>query len=116
MAVRGVLLPAMVEAFDPASWDADQERAARAAVVETPAGRVVPATRPHALRACVEALFAHRPAEVLGAVQAPIVGLAATSPPPGPGVPSFPLQRLEAVGHNLVRYRPDEVAAVILGR
>ncbi|MEA2519925.1 MAG: hypothetical protein QOF49_2005, partial [Chloroflexota bacterium] len=36
-------------AFDPASWDADQERAARAAVVETPAGRLVPATRPHAL-------------------------------------------------------------------
>ena len=30
------------EAFDPASWDADQERAARATVVETHAGRVVP--------------------------------------------------------------------------
>lgn len=104
------------EAFDPATWDADQERAARAAVVETPAGRVVPATRPHALRACVEALFDYRPAEVLGAVEAPIVGLAATSPPPAPGVPSFPLRRLEAVGHNLMRYRPDEVTAAILGR
>jgi len=104
------------EAFDPATWDPDQERAARAAVVETPAGKVVPATRPHALRACVEALFAYRPAEVLGAVEAPIVGLAATSPPPGPDVRSFPLQRLEAVGHNLIRYRPDEVTATILGR
>ena len=37
--------------FDPATWDADQERAARATVVETHAGRVVPATRPHALEA-----------------------------------------------------------------
>ena len=27
------------EAFDPATWDADQERAARATVVETHAGR-----------------------------------------------------------------------------
>ena len=32
--------------FDPASWDADQERAARSTVVETHAGKVVPATRP----------------------------------------------------------------------
>ena len=29
-------------AFDPATWDADQERAARATVVETHAGKVVP--------------------------------------------------------------------------
>ena len=29
-------------AFDPATWDADQERAARSTVVETHAGRVVP--------------------------------------------------------------------------
>ena len=36
--------------FDPATWDADQERAARATVVETHAGKVVPATRPHAAR------------------------------------------------------------------
>ena len=40
-------------AFDPATWDADQERAARATVVETHAGRVVPVTRPHVLEACV---------------------------------------------------------------
>ena len=37
-------------AFDPATWDADQERAARATVVETHAGRVVPVTRPHVPR------------------------------------------------------------------
>ena len=39
--------------WDPVTWDADEERAARASVVETPAGRVVGATRPHALEACV---------------------------------------------------------------
>ncbi len=41
------------EDFDPASWDADQERAARAQVVETAAGRVKIAVHPHALRASV---------------------------------------------------------------
>jgi pimeloyl-ACP methyl ester carboxylesterase len=101
--------------YDPASWDADQDRAARATVVETPAGRVVPATRPHALEASVRAMFEYRPAEVLARVVAPIAGLAATSPPPGPGLPRIDVIRLDAVGHNLMRYRPDEVTAAILG-
>ena len=60
--------------FDPATWDADQERAARATVVEVPAGKVVPSTRPHALAASVEALFQYEPAPVLTAVTAPIRG------------------------------------------
>ena len=102
--------------FDPATWDADQERATRSAVVETPAGRVVPATRPHALRACVEAMLAYRPAETLAQVRAPIVGLLATSPEPAPDVPVFEIVRVGAVGHNLMRYRRNEVAAAILGR
>ncbi|HET9519684.1 MAG TPA: alpha/beta hydrolase [Candidatus Limnocylindrales bacterium] len=102
--------------FDPATWDADQERAARATVVETPAGRVVPATRPHALVASVEAMFRHRPAEILSQVTGPIVALAATTPPPGPDLPPIEVVRLDAVGHNLIRYRPDDVAAAILGR
>jgi pimeloyl-ACP methyl ester carboxylesterase len=102
--------------FDPATWDADQERAARSAVVETPAGRVVPATRPHALRACVEAMLGYSPATTLAAVRAPIVGLAATSPDPAPDVPAFELVRLPAIGHNLMRYRRNDVAAAILGR
>lgn len=103
--------------FDLATWDADQEAAARATVVETPAGRVVPATRPHALAACVEAMFAYRPAVTLPLVQAPIVALAATSAPPDPAVdpPAIETTILEATGHNLMRYRPDEVAAAILG-
>jgi pimeloyl-ACP methyl ester carboxylesterase len=102
--------------FDPATWDADQELAARAAVVETPAGRVVPAMRPHALAACVEAMFGYRPAEVLRGVRAPIVALAATSAQPGPGLPPIETTVLAATGHNLMRYRPDEVTAAILGR
>jgi pimeloyl-ACP methyl ester carboxylesterase len=102
--------------YDPRSWDADQDRAARATVVETPAGRVVPATRPHALEASVRAMFEYRPEEVLARVEAPIVALAATSPPPGPGLPPIEVVPLSAVGHNLMRYRPDEVAAAILGR
>ena len=101
--------------FDPATWDADQEAAARATVVETPAGRVVPATRPHALAACVEAMFEYRPAVVLGAVRAPIVALAATSPPPDPHLPAMDLTVLPAVGHNLMRYRPGDVTDAILG-
>ncbi len=102
--------------YDPRSWDADQDRAARVTVVETPAGRVVPATRPHALEASVRAMFDYRPAEVLARVDAPILGLAATSPLPGPDLPPIEMVRLDAVGHNLMRYRPDEVTTAILGR
>jgi hypothetical protein len=101
--------------FDPATWDTDQETAARATVVETPAGRVVPATRPHALAACVEAMFEYRPGAVLAAVRAPIVALAATSPPPAPGLPPMDLAVLPAAGHNLMRYRPEDVTRAILG-
>jgi pimeloyl-ACP methyl ester carboxylesterase len=108
--------------WDPASWDADQERAARAAVVETPAGRLVPATRPHALEACVRTMFAYRPAEVLGAVRAEIVAVRRTTSgeeePTGIGadVPAgVRVVDVTAPGHNLLRYRPDEVTAAILG-
>ena len=102
-------------AFDPATWDADQEAAARATVVETPAGRLVPATRPHALAACVHAMFDYRPAITLAAVRAPIVALAATSPPPAAGLPPLDFAILPATGHNLMRYRPDDVTGAILG-
>ena len=101
--------------FDPGSWDADQEAAARATVVETPAGRLVPATRPHALAACVEAMFDYRPAETLRQVRAPTVALAATSPAPGPELPAMDVRILKATGHNLMRYRPYDVTGAILG-
>jgi pimeloyl-ACP methyl ester carboxylesterase len=110
-------------AWDPATWDADQERAARAAVVETPAGRLVASTRPHALEASVRTMFAYAPAALLSDVTAEIVAVRRTTPGDeeatgiGEAVPSgVAVVDVEAPGHNLLRYRPDEVAAAILGR
>jgi pimeloyl-ACP methyl ester carboxylesterase len=115
--------------FDPGSWDADQERAARATVVETHAGRVVPATRPHALDACVRSMFTYEPLAVLAAVAAPVVALmtgddeagsrlraldAATAARADAGQPPIGVVRFAHDGHNLMRYRPREVAAAIL--
>jgi pimeloyl-ACP methyl ester carboxylesterase len=104
-------------AWDPPSWDADQERAARAAVVETPAGRLVGATRPHALEACVRSMFDYDPAAVLPQVSAPIVAVrrSGSAPPSDAGV-ALTVIDLPAPGHNLLRYRPAEVTAAILGR
>ncbi len=114
--------------FDPGSWDADQDRAARATVVETHAGRVVPATRPHALEACVRSMFTYDPVATLTAVAAPIVALIADDDETGTragalaavsaarvaagGAPIEPLS-FGHDGHNLMRYRPREVAAAI---
>lgn len=124
--------------FDPATWDADQEAAARATVVETHAGRVVPATRPHALEASVRSMFAYDPAGDLSGIEAPIVALIADedgpqSPESGTAAAGARRRALEAidavrvaagrspirvvpfgpVGHNLMRYRPREVVAAI---
>ena len=116
-------------AFDPGTWDADQERAARATVVETHAGRVVPATRPHALAGVIHALFAYGPVEALAAVAAPIVALVAADDEEGSrraaladvqraltraGRPAIQVASFPRDGHNLMRYRPTEVAAAIL--
>jgi pimeloyl-ACP methyl ester carboxylesterase len=104
-------------AWDPATWDADEERAARAAVVETPAGRLVGATRPHALEACVRSMFGYVPGEVLPAVRAPIVAVRqAGAGGPLPADVEIGAVDLPAPGHNLLRYRPSEVTAAILGR
>jgi pimeloyl-ACP methyl ester carboxylesterase len=116
--------------FDPDTWDADQERAARAAVTAVPAGHVVPSIRPHALARSVEAMFAYRPSDVLPAVEAPIVALAASADGDGrrarameeeqavlvaAGRPPIDVRSFPGVGHNLMRYVPDEVTAAILG-
>jgi pimeloyl-ACP methyl ester carboxylesterase len=115
--------------FDPGTWDADQERAARAAVVELPAGRVVPASRPHAIAGAVEAMFSYRPTEVLAAVEAPIVALIAADVGDGAkgpaleaaqralaeaGRPAIRVGTFPTDGHNLPRYRPAQVTAAIL--
>ena len=115
-------------AFDPASWDADQEAAARATVVETRAGKVVPATRPHALEASVRAMFGYDPLLVLPTVVAPIVALLAGDDEEGTRAHALtdasdarvaagrgPIDQRPAGhdGHNLMRYRPDAVGAAI---
>jgi pimeloyl-ACP methyl ester carboxylesterase len=116
-------------AFDPRTWDGDQERAARAQVVETHAGRVVPATRPHALEASVRAMFGYDPGSAIDAVRAPIIALRAASDDAGAradalaqhvsvrvaaGRPPIETFAFEGDGHNLMRYRPAEVTAAIL--
>jgi len=116
------------EAFDPASWSADQERAARAEVVETAAGRVKLTTPRHALAASVRALWSYDPAAVLPAVDAEIVALAARDDDAGrhraalretaaarAAVGRSPIRAASfpGLGHNLMRYVPGAVAAAI---
>ncbi len=115
--------------FDPATWDADQRRAARASVVETHAGKVVPSTRPHALEASVRAMFRFEPIETLTAVTAPVVAIAAADDETNSRAQALKAAsdaragagrgRIRAAsfgrdGHNLMRYRPESVAAAIL--
>ena len=116
-------------AFDPSTWDDDQDTAARATVVETHAGRVVPATRPHALEACVRAMFTYEPALTLALVEASIVALVATADDAGSrvgtlaavsdalvaaGRGAIKIRSFGSVGHNLMRYRPTDVTDSIL--
>ena len=115
--------------FDPASWDADQERAALDGVIETAAGHVVRAVRPFVVEAIVRAMFAHDPAPALAAMDAPVIALVAL----GAGDVEARLAELRRCGearlaagrppirssgfpdaHNLVRYRPAEVTDAIL--
>ncbi len=116
-------------AFDPATWDADQVRAARACVVETHAGKVVPATRPHAVESSVRAMFRYDPIATLASIRAPVVAVAAADDEVGSRARALVaasdaraaagLGRISAAsfghdGHNLMRYRPDAVSAAIL--
>src|SRR5207247_18552 len=115
---------------DRSSWDTDQEAAARATVVEQHSKRLTPVTRPHALAGSVGAMFAYRPSDVLASVAGPIVALAAVDDEEGTsraaladvqaalraaGRPPIPAARFPDTGHNLMRYRPREVSAAILG-
>lgn len=117
-------------AFDEASWDADQERAAREAVVETAAGHVVRAVRPFVLAELAPTVLAYDPALVLPRVAAPVTALVAMAAgDPGPrlaelrraGEARWAARRdpirvagLPGAAHNLPRYRPAEVTAAIL--
>jgi pimeloyl-ACP methyl ester carboxylesterase len=75
-------------------------------------------------------MFAYRPVDVLASVEAPIVALAAVDDEEGrsraaldevqgalrtAGRAPIRVARFPDVGHNLMRYRPREVGAAILG-
>lgn len=117
--------------FDPATWDADQERAARAQVDEKHAGHVGLVARPAVVRSVVEAMFDYRPAEALQLVSCPLLVLAAEAATAddedarerrlaledaeraraAAGLEPALVVPLRGAGHNLMRYRPDELAA-----
>jgi pimeloyl-ACP methyl ester carboxylesterase len=64
--------------FDPATWDADQEQAARSQVVEKHAGHVGLVTRSSVIRRTVEATYAYRPLEALVEARCPLTLLVAS--------------------------------------
>lgn len=116
-------------AWDPSSWDADEERAARATVVEVPAGRLVAAIRPHAMERSVEAIFAYDPVATLATLDLPLVAAVAADDESGAnsaalaavdrarraaGRSPIAVLRFPHDGHNLPRYRPAELAGAIL--
>ncbi|MEX2547380.1 MAG: alpha/beta hydrolase [Chloroflexota bacterium] len=120
--------------FDPATWDADQERAARAAVDEKHAGHVGPVTRTHALRGSIAAMFEYRPIETLTTLSMPLMIAVAESGAADDetarerqialqdvvqaraqaGLPPPDIRRFSGAGHNLMRYRSDELTAALL--
>jgi pimeloyl-ACP methyl ester carboxylesterase len=116
--------------FDPGTWDPDQEQAARSTVVEVPAGKVVPAVRPHALAGSVEAMFSYDPSGALAELDLPVIAVMAggqDATDKRDALARLQLLRrqhgrdpirvvdLGDVGHTLMRYRPVEVSAAILG-
>ena len=119
--------------FDPASWDADQERAARAAVVERHAGHVSPVVRASVTRRLVDTLYAYQPLDALGRLLQPVTVLVAGTGTAddeerrerllavedvqdarrATGSDPLTVRLLDGAGHELMRYRPDAVAAAI---
>ena len=116
--------------FDPASWDTDQETAARAQVSERHAGHVGPVTKGSVVRRCVDSMYRYQPLEALSAVARPVTLMAASSGTADDedererrlaiedaqmaraqaGRSPMTVRIHEGVGHDLMRYRPDEVA------
>jgi pimeloyl-ACP methyl ester carboxylesterase len=121
-------------AFDPASWDHDQERAARAQVEQKHAGHVGLIARPMVLRGLVAGMFGYDPVAVLTAVRAPLLVLVAETGGADDdgvrerrlaledverarraiGLPPARIVRYPGVAHNLMRHRPGEVSAELL--
>jgi pimeloyl-ACP methyl ester carboxylesterase len=121
--------------FDPTTWDADQERAARATVDEKHAGHVAPVTRGHVVRGCVEAMFSYQPREALVAIDRPLLVAVAGSATADDelarerelalqevlaerarlGLARATVVRFEGAGHSLMRYRPRELSEALAG-
>ena len=119
--------------FDPATWDADQERAARAAVVERHAGHVSLVVRAGVMRRLVETLFAYQPLEAMGALAVPVTILVAGAGTAddeerrerllalddvqrarrAAGLEPVEVRLIDGAGHELMRYRPDDVASAL---
>jgi lipase len=119
--------------YDPATWDEDQERAARAAVDEKHAGHVAPVTRAHAVRGSVAAMYDYDPSGPLLAWRGPLLIAVAESGASddetrrerrlaldellawrsAAGLRDARVLRFAGVGHNLMRYRPSELAAAL---
>jgi pimeloyl-ACP methyl ester carboxylesterase len=124
--------------FDPATWDADQERAARSQVDQKHAGHIALVARPATIRGMVEGMIAYEPTETLAAVPVPVTVLVAGAGTAddevahdravaldeviaarvAAGMPPTRVVRFPGTGHNLMRYRPDAVAEELsaLGR
>jgi len=119
--------------FHPPSWDADQERAARAQVDQKHAGHVGLVSRPTAIRGCVQAMWSYDPSAVLTAIPRPLAVLVAETSADDESarerrlaledvlamraarsLPAAEVTRFTGAGHNLMRYRPDDVAAALL--
>lgn len=119
--------------FDPPSWDADGERAARAAVDERHAGHVVPVTRQHAMRGAIDAMWAYDPV-VAATTPVPVLVAVADSGAAddeatrerlialddmqrvraAAALPPADVARFVGAGHNLMRYRPAELSAALV--
>ena len=119
--------------FDPDSWDADQERAARAAVDEKHAGHVAPVLRTHAQRGAIAAMWLYEPGLTAGTVDLPLLVAVAEGTADdetardrrlalddllrlraGGNLAAARVLRLPGAGHNLMRYRPVELARALL--
>jgi pimeloyl-ACP methyl ester carboxylesterase len=119
--------------FDPQSWDADQERAARAQVTERHLGHVGPVTKGSVVRRCLEAMYRYQPLEVLPQLRCPVTVLVAGASTAddedererrlavddaqqaraAAGVERMEVHVLERAGHDLMRHAPAAVTDAI---
>jgi pimeloyl-ACP methyl ester carboxylesterase len=119
--------------FDAASWDADQELAAKAQVVQKHAGHIGLVTKGSVVRKVVEAMYGYQPLVSVAAAGCPIVVLVATSATAddedererllaledvqraraAAGLGEMRVRTFAGAGHDLMRHRADEVAEAL---